>query len=259
MPRWLASPAARSSSAVKPPDRAFAASPRPGREPEPELLRDLLTETAAREVLAHRRARVGVPQVPLEEHRRLLERLVETVAMLLGALRRRRGLLVLELHPEPVGQPLDRADEVEALGLAHEGDHVALRAAAEAVVELVDRVDREAGRALVVERAAARVPGAALAQSGALRDDLDDVGRRDRVANRGVLDARHLLEGASVCEREPVGHAGHVVGHALDLVTVGAGHELGAFEEMVEDQRHDVVRAGMLDAGARARDRRART
>ena len=43
------------------------------REPEAELLRDLLSEPAAREILAHRLARRPFPQVPLEEDRRLLE------------------------------------------------------------------------------------------------------------------------------------------------------------------------------------------
>ena len=170
--------------------------PSTGREPEPELLRDLLTEIAAREVLAHGPAGLGVPQVPLEEHRRLLEGLVEPVTMVLGAFRRGRGLLVLELNPEPVGQPFDRADEVEALRLAHEGDHVALGAAPEAEVVLVDGVHREARRALLVERAAARVAGSCLAQRGALGDDLHHVRRCAHVHDRCVLDARHQIEPA---------------------------------------------------------------
>ena len=47
--------------------------PAPRREPEPELAADLLAETAAREVLPHGLTRRRLPQVALEERRRLLE------------------------------------------------------------------------------------------------------------------------------------------------------------------------------------------
>ena len=66
-------------------------------------------------------------------------------------------LLGLQLDAETVGQRLERAREVEPLGLHHEREHVAGGLAAEAVVDLLDRVDAERGRALVVERAAAEV------------------------------------------------------------------------------------------------------
>ena len=47
--------------------------PSPRREPEPELLRDLLPQTALCEVLAHRRACRAVPEQPLEVRGRLVE------------------------------------------------------------------------------------------------------------------------------------------------------------------------------------------
>ena len=61
--------------------------------------------------------------------------------------------LALQRHAVALGQRLERLAEVEPLGLHHELEDVAARAAAEAVVELLDRVDPERRRALVVERA----------------------------------------------------------------------------------------------------------
>ena len=156
----------------------------PRREPEPELPADGLAEAAALEVRAHRRAGGRLPQVPLVERGGLVEHGVEPVAPLARLLELRRGLLVLERDAEALREPLDGAGEVEALGLAHERDHVAALAAAEAVVELVGRVDREARRPLLVERAAAGVPRARLPQRGPAGDDLDHVGRRHDLAHR---------------------------------------------------------------------------
>ena len=87
----------------------------------------------------------------------------------------------LQLDPVALGQQLQGAFEVEALGLLHEREDVAGGLAAEAVVDLLARVDPERRRALVVERAQALVaagPGAA--QLGARGDELDHV---DRVAH----------------------------------------------------------------------------
>jgi len=108
-----------------------------------------------------------------------------------GGVALRRGLLVLQRHSETLGQPLDRLREVELLRLADKADDVAPGAAAEAVVELVLRVDREARRPLVVERAEPGEAGAGLAQLRARLDDLDHVGRLDGLANGCVLDPRH--------------------------------------------------------------------
>ena len=98
--------------------------------------------------------------MPLVERSRLVEDLVEPVATLSRRLELWRHLLVLELHPEALGEPFHGAGEVELLGLADELDQVAA-GAAEAVVELVDGVD-EARRPVLVEGTAARVAGADL-------------------------------------------------------------------------------------------------
>ena len=73
--------------------------------------------------------------------------------LLLGALRLAR---VGGGHLEPGlgGQLLHRVHEREAALVGHPADHVAVRAAAEAVVEALLVADREARRLLVVERAA---------------------------------------------------------------------------------------------------------
>ncbi len=72
------------------------------------------------------------------------------------------GLLVVEaaafalrhLHAGAAGQFLDGVDEAHALVFHDEADGRAVRAAAEAVVELLGRADREGRRFLVVEGAA---------------------------------------------------------------------------------------------------------
>ena len=66
-----------------------------------------------------------------------------------------------------------------------EADRVAVRAAAEAVIELLARADREARRLLAVERAQAHEVGAALLELDVAADDLDDVdaGQQARAEN----------------------------------------------------------------------------
>ena len=144
-----------------------------------------------------------------------------------------------------------RLGEVEVLRLAHERDHVAALAAAEAVVELVDRVDREARRPLLVERAAARVAGAGAAERRAAGDDLDHVGRGDRLPHRRVLD-RGPLERLSV-RRARSGRSCRRRSDA-DLVL-----GVAALDEVVEDPRDRRVRALVLRRAHARRGRRART
>jgi hypothetical protein len=164
----------------------------PGREPEPELPRDVLSEATLFEVRPHGPAAVALPQQPLEVGRRLLEERVEALAVLSLRVDPRGRLLVLDPDAEALRQPFHGADEVDALRFADEGDHVTAAAAAEAVVELLERVDREARRPLLVERAAPREPLARRApERSACGDDLDDVRRRDHVAHRVILDPRH--------------------------------------------------------------------
>src|SRR5581483_4417300 len=154
------------------------------------LAGDLLAEPAALQVVAGEPAHLGLPEGALVVGGGLVEQLEEPGAAGRAGLLLRRDLLVLERHPEAVGEPFDGADEVEPLRLADERDHVALRVAAEAVVAAARR-DREARRALLVERAAPDEPRALLAQRGALLDDRDQVGGRPHRLDGAVLDPRH--------------------------------------------------------------------
>ena len=161
------------------------------RETEAVLAAHLLVQTAPGKVIARKRARLRVPEVPLVERRRCVEQLEEAFAPAAPRILLRRGLLVLDLHVEAVREPLDRAGEVQLLGLAHERDDIALRAAAEAVVELLDGVHRKARRALLVERTPPDVSRPGLAQLRAAADDRDDVGCRLHLFDRRVLDQCH--------------------------------------------------------------------
>ena len=167
-----------------------------GRQPEPVLAADVLAKTALLQVLARRLAGVGLPEVTLVEARRLLEQREQALAAAALGVALGRRLLVLQRHPEALGQELDRLREVELLGLADEADHVAARPAAEAVVELVGRVHGEARRPLVVERAEPGEARAGLAQLRSGLHDLDHVGRLDGLANRCVLDPGHQSDSA---------------------------------------------------------------
>src|ERR671934_578642 len=111
------------------------------------------------------RADIGLPQVALVERRRPVEELVQALLAPAEALLLGRGLLVLELHVEAVGEELDRADEVDALALLDEGDRVAPLAAAEALERAALGRDAEARGSLLVERAETDVASAGLPQT----------------------------------------------------------------------------------------------
>ena len=77
---------------------------------------------------------LGIPERTFVEGRRLFEQRAHPLSALSLLIGLRRGVLVLELDVEAIRKPLDRPDEVEALGLADERDHVAADAAPEAVI-----------------------------------------------------------------------------------------------------------------------------
>ena len=82
-------------------------------------------------------------------------------------------------QPGALGQFVDRVEEFEAVVVHQERDRGAVRAAAEAVVELLGRRHGERGRAFVVERTARGIFAALLLQRNARADDLDDVRSRE--------------------------------------------------------------------------------
>ncbi len=161
--------------------------PGAGRVADAVLAQNLLAEPALGEVIARFAGLFGVPEVGRVVGGGAVEELLEATALLTFGLCSRVLLLTLELDPVAVGEHLDRIGEAETLFLLDELDHVAADTTAEAVVELFLRVDRERGRALVVEGAEADHPGARAAQVGVGRDHLDDVG--------GLLDPFQALRG----------------------------------------------------------------
>ena len=62
-----------------------------------------------------------------------------------------RALFILQFDARPLREPADSGDEIEVLVFHHEGEHVAARAATEAVPDLLLRVDIEARRLFLVE------------------------------------------------------------------------------------------------------------
>ena len=125
---------------MKPFSRAFARQHRAARrEPEPELPADLLAEPAPGEVRPRRLAARRLPEVALVERGRLLEQREQPLAPRRAGVGLRRRLLVLERDAVALGEPLDRADEVEPSVSCTKRDQVAALAAAEAVEELVGR------------------------------------------------------------------------------------------------------------------------
>ncbi len=169
-----------------------------GRETESVLAAHLLLEPPPGQVLAGRSAGAGVPEVALVEDRGLLqqgEKAGTSLALRLGL---RRRFLVGERDSVALGQPFDRAHEVEPLGLLDERDQVALHAAPEAVEELVGRVHREAWRPLLVKGAASCPARADLPELGAGAHDLDHVRRRLDLVDRALGDYRHASAKRSV-------------------------------------------------------------
>ena len=122
---------------------------------------------------------------------------LQAAPLLAPRLRPRVLLLALQLDPVAVGEQLDRLGEAEPLLLLDELDRVAADPAAEAVVELLLRVDREGRRALLVERAEADPAGALAAQVGVGGDDLDDVDRLLDPLEALGGDQRHQKRAAS--------------------------------------------------------------
>ena len=94
-----------------------------------------------------------------------------------------RGFLALGLgfvgfrhrHADLLRQLPHRIDESESAVLAQKPDGVAVRSAAEAVIELLRGTDREARGFLAVEWAQAEIVGPAAAQRDVARHEFDEV------------------------------------------------------------------------------------
>ena len=172
--------------------------PGAGREAHAELPQDLLAQAPAVQVLPRARGLAGLPQGANVVGSGAREQLQQPLAPPAPLGLARVLLLAHELHPVAIGEQLERFPEVDPLGLLHEREHVARGLAAEAVVDLLLRVDAERGGALLVERAqplVARRPGPP--QLGSRGDQLEEV---DRLAHAipGLVGVEgHLFRGWS--------------------------------------------------------------
>ena len=176
---FCASPTARSAATSKPGPLAADQDRVPGtrRVADAEPFQGLLLEAALGKVGACLPRLLGVPEVAAVERGGAVQQLAELAPLLAAGLDLRVLLLALELDPVAVGQQLHRLGESEPLLLLDEFDRVAADPAAEAVVELLLRVDRERWGPLLVERAEADHPRSLALEVGMGGDDLDDVGR----------------------------------------------------------------------------------
>ena len=80
-------------------------------------------------------------------------------------------------------------DELHLLVLHEKADHRAMRAAAEAVIELLVGADPERGRFLVVEGAAGLEFAPRFLQRNPRADDLDDIRARDDLVDERLWNA----------------------------------------------------------------------
>ena len=103
--------------------------------------------------------------------------------------------------PGLAGQLLDRVHERQAALVGEEADRVAMRAAAEAMVEALLVVDGEARRLLVVERAAGLPLAAGLDQLDRGRDDRADSVVRARSSSSQAGRGSSTLAPLAACER----------------------------------------------------------
>ena len=144
-----------------------------GRVADAEARRDLAGQSATLQVLD--RARRFLQLRAVELHGALHHRVKVGFALAARRLLRRRRPELRHLHARHRGEILHRIDVTEARIRHQEADRVAMRAATEAVIELLGGADRERRRLLVVEGAQPREIGAALLQLDVARDDIDDV------------------------------------------------------------------------------------
>jgi len=133
------------------------------------------------------------------------------VDFVLEAIARLGAPLARHLEPGAAGELLDRLGKRQPLVLHQERQCRAVRAAAEAVIELLRLAYRERRGLLAVERAAGDVVGAGLLEGNEAVDDVDDVDAvAGELAGRGVVFERAIEDQDYGCRdfdvREPDGH-----------------------------------------------------
>src|SRR6185437_2027643 len=154
-----------------------------------EALDDRGVESAAGEILL--RARVAGERLGIEL-RDARHELIERVRVAAG-LRPLRAGLARHVETEPARQLLDGLGEGHAVVLHQEAQHGAVRAAAEAVIELLLRAHPEGGGFLVMERTAGLVLAAGFLQLHARADHLHDVRAGDQLVDEALGDDGWIL------------------------------------------------------------------
>ena len=160
-------------------------SPAGRRQPEAERAQGLLGDAARGEVGTRITAALRIAQPLLECGRRQFQRLEQR--------RAHRPLPRPALGDGDPGTPaeqLDRLKELHLLVLLHESEHVTAGLAAEAVIELPVRADRERRRLLLVERTEPGPVAADAPQLDHLAHHLDDVARAPHALDPVVGHAR---------------------------------------------------------------------
>ncbi|MNT13465.1 hypothetical protein D3C72_1484370 [compost metagenome] len=89
-------------------------------------------------------------------------------------------------HAHVLRQVFDGVDKAHARVLDQEADRGAMRATAEAVIELLGGADGKAGRLFTVERAQAHEIGATFFQLHIAPHDIDDIDAVEQIGNEGL-------------------------------------------------------------------------
>ena len=149
---------------------------RTGRVAQLEGSHHLVGQPAVVQVGARQRPFLGLQQLLGKEAHRVLVQLHQQRPQLRGLCFFRRARAPLrQRHPDLVGHRPQRLREGEFVDLHHKLEDVAAHAAAEAVVELLDRMDGKRGGLLRVERAQTHEVLACLLQAHVVAHNADYV------------------------------------------------------------------------------------
>ena len=175
-----------------------------GRVAEAEEADDVVAEAAAAEIAeAHRLPLVGLPQAALEKSGGIVGDGHHALAVAAQLLLLGRHGLVDHLDVELGAQIFDRLHKGQVLLLHHEVERVAGLAASEAFEDALGRRHGERARLLVVERTAAHIVGAALAERHEVGHHVDDaaVGRVEHIIDHRSI--YHCRAGLACCVSAP--------------------------------------------------------
>ena len=161
-----------------------------------ELRCDFTAQRAAFQIVHGARAELELAPVVLGRFRQHIGQGGAALFLGGGLVALGRRLVVFgQGQSDLLGQVLHRIDEGHAAVFGQEADGVAVRPAAEAVIELFARADGEAGRLFGMKRTQATQIGTALAELHMAPDELDDVDAGKQVVNESRWNHRLILRG----------------------------------------------------------------